>query len=187
MDRVVSQLCAELDAAATPPPGVGGIGGAMVFVLAATNRVDLLDTALLRPGRLDVLVFLPPCGSREGQLDVLRALTRKIPLGGEVDLAQIAERLPAVLTGADLYALCADALGAATRELLATSLTPEIAAAAECPEVCARHFEAALRAFQPSLSAHDLVRYEEHAAARTGGGRSGRPSSAAAGTRVTLR
>ncbi|KAJ1637177.1 hypothetical protein T492DRAFT_901146 [Pavlovales sp. CCMP2436] len=60
------------------------------------------------------------------------------------------------------------------------------ATAAECPEVCARHFEAALRAFQPSLSAHDLVRYEEHAAARTGGGRSGRPSSAAAGTRVTL-
>mmetsp|Transcript_4449 Transcript_4449/g.10721 ORF Transcript_4449/g.10721 Transcript_4449/m.10721 type:complete len:112 (-) Transcript_4449:990-1325(-) len=84
MDRVVSQLCAELDAAATPPPGVGGIGGAMVFVLAATNRVDLLDTALLRPGRLDVLVFLPPCGSREGQLDVLRALTRKIPLGNAI-------------------------------------------------------------------------------------------------------
>lgn len=68
MDRVVSQLLAELD----------GINkSAVVFVIGATNRPDLIDPALLRPGRFDKLLYLGINDSKENQHDVLRALTRK--------------------------------------------------------------------------------------------------------------
>lgn len=66
--RVVSQLLAELD----------GLHKACdVFVIGATNRPDLLDPALLRPGRFDKLLYLGVSEDRESQLNILRALTRK--------------------------------------------------------------------------------------------------------------
>ena len=68
MDRVVSQLLAELD---------GVDKSAVVFVVAATNRPDLIDPALLRPGRFDKLLYLGVNDSKTNQLAVLRALTRK--------------------------------------------------------------------------------------------------------------
>ena len=68
MDRVVSQLLAELD----------GINkSAVVFVIGATNRPDLIDPALLRPGRFDKLLYLGVNDSKDNQLAVLKALTRK--------------------------------------------------------------------------------------------------------------
>jgi len=68
MDRVVSQLLAELD----------GINkSAVVFVIGATNRPDLIDPALLRPGRFDKLLYLGVNDSKENQLSVLKALTRR--------------------------------------------------------------------------------------------------------------
>ncbi|KAF8876037.1 AAA-domain-containing protein [Gymnopilus junonius] len=104
MDRIVSQLLAELDGMS------GGSGGADVFVIGATNRPDLLDPALLRPGRFDRLLYLGVSDTHEAQLNILDALTRKFRLDPDLDLRTIAEQCPFNYTGADFYALCSDAM-----------------------------------------------------------------------------
>lgn len=72
MDRIVSQLLAELDGMSEGAEGSGG-----VFVIGATNRPDLLDPALLRPGRFDKMLYLGVSDTHEKQLTILEALTRK--------------------------------------------------------------------------------------------------------------
>ncbi|KAJ7067729.1 AAA-domain-containing protein [Mycena belliarum] len=110
MDRIVSQLLAELD-------GMSGGSGADVFVIGATNRPDLLDPALLRPGRFDRMLYLGVSDTHDAQFNILTALTRKFRLDPALDLALLAERCPLNYTGADFYALCSDAmLNAMTRK-----------------------------------------------------------------------
>ncbi|KAI9750373.1 MAG: hypothetical protein M4579_006497 [Chaenotheca gracillima] len=112
MDRIVSQLLAELDGMSNGEEGAGG-----VFVIGATNRPDLLDSALLRPGRFDKMLYLGISDTHEKQLTILEALTRKFNLDPSLSLRQAAESLPFTYTGADLYALCSDAmLKAITRQ-----------------------------------------------------------------------
>jgi peroxin-6 len=106
MDRIVSQLLAELDGISSSSSS----GGDDVFVIGATNRPDLLDPALLRPGRFDRLLYLGVSETDEEQLRILQALTRKFRLDSELDLMQVARECPFNFTGADFYALCADAL-----------------------------------------------------------------------------
>jgi len=108
MDRIVSQLLAELDGIASS--SAGGDGSGDVFVIGATNRPDLLDPALLRPGRFDRLLYLGVSDTDEGQLRILEALTRKFRLDPALDLSRVARACPFNFTGADFYALCADAL-----------------------------------------------------------------------------
>ncbi|KAJ7632326.1 AAA-domain-containing protein [Roridomyces roridus] len=103
MDRIVSQLLAELD-------GMAGGSGADVFVIGATNRPDLLDPALLRPGRFDRMLYLGVSDTHAAQLNILQALTRKFRLDPALDLASLAEQCPFNYTGADFYALCSDAM-----------------------------------------------------------------------------
>ncbi|CAG8526342.1 555_t:CDS:10 [Acaulospora morrowiae] len=104
MDRIVSQLLAELD-------GMGQGGGSSdVFVIGATNRPDLLDPALLRPGRFDKLLYLGVSEDNETQLKIIQALTRKFRLHPSLDLRAVAESCPFNYTGADFYALCSDAM-----------------------------------------------------------------------------
>ncbi|KAL1926662.1 hypothetical protein VTP01DRAFT_5557 [Rhizomucor pusillus] len=107
MDRIVSQLLAELDGMSEGGEG-SGVGD--VFVIGATNRPDLLDPALLRPGRFDKLLYLGVSQDHESQLRIIQALTRKFRLHPDLDLARIAERCPFHYTGADFYALCSDAM-----------------------------------------------------------------------------
>ncbi|CAJ0954100.1 unnamed protein product, partial [Ranitomeya imitator] len=87
-----------------------------VFVIGATNRPDLLDPALLRPGRFDKLVYVGLNDNRNSQLRVLEAITRRFSLDPAVDLAHVLQSCPAALTGADLYALCADAMMSAIKD-----------------------------------------------------------------------
>ena len=87
-----------------------------VVVLAATSRPDLLDAALLRPGRLDRLIY---CGlpDRSDRLAILRALSRQLHLAADVELPLIAAQTDD-FTGADLGALLADAQLAAVHDVL---------------------------------------------------------------------
>lgn len=73
MDRIVSQLLAELDGASSSSSS----GGGDVFVVAATNRPDLVDEALLRPGRFDKLLYLGVSEDKASQVKILEALTRR--------------------------------------------------------------------------------------------------------------
>lgn len=109
MDRIVSQLLAELD-------GMSNGGGEGVFVISATNRPDLLDEALLRPGRFDKMLYLGVSDTHEKQRRILEALTRKFRLSKDVDLKELSENCPFTYTGADFYAMSSDAmLNAMTR------------------------------------------------------------------------
>ncbi|KAJ5692648.1 hypothetical protein N7462_002071 [Penicillium macrosclerotiorum] len=105
MDRIVSQLLAELDGMNGGEENSGG-----VFVIGATNRPDLLDSALLRPGRFDKMLYLGVSDTHRKQATILEALTRKFALNPDVSLDRVAEKLPLTYTGADLYALCSDAM-----------------------------------------------------------------------------
>ncbi|KAL4420721.1 hypothetical protein ABPG75_010377 [Micractinium tetrahymenae] len=112
MDRVVSQLLAEID-------GVQGSGAGDVFLIGATNRPDLLDAALLRPGRLDKLLYVGIASDVPSRLQVLQALARRFRMAPGVDLEQVAARCADRFTGADLYALCSDAWMTALKRSIA--------------------------------------------------------------------
>ncbi|SPO32384.1 related to PEX6 - peroxisomal assembly protein [Ustilago trichophora] len=181
MDRIVSQLLAELDGMA------GSSEGTDVFVIGATNRPDLLDPALLRPGRFDRMLYLSVSETHAAQLNILQALTRKFKLDPDVgDLECIAEQCPFNLTGADFYALCSDAmLKAMTRKasevdarieainategkkshphpLTAQYYLAEMASAEEIEvKVNRRDFELALHELTPSVSEQEMQHYRE--------------------------
>jgi len=106
-ERVVSQLLAEMD-------GIEELKA--VVVLAATNRLDIVDPALLRPGRFEVLMELP-VPDREARLAIFRVHTQGKPLATDVDLAELAE-LTEGLVGADIDGLCRQAAMLAIREHL---------------------------------------------------------------------
>ena len=110
MDRVVSTLLGELD-----NDGVGRDEPVRVIVIGATNRPDLLDPSLLRPGRFDRLLYLGPAKTREHCLKILMAQTRKFKFEAgeearEEVLTQAMESFPPTLSGADLSAVASGAL-----------------------------------------------------------------------------
>ncbi|NXE32646.1 PEX1 factor, partial [Ptilorrhoa leucosticta] len=93
-DRVVNQLLTQLD-------GVEGLQG--VYVLAATSRPDLIDPALLRPGRLDKCLYCPP-PDQNSRYEILKALSHSLSLASDVDFQDLAAKTEQ-FTGADLKAL----------------------------------------------------------------------------------
>ncbi|XP_023124822.2 peroxisome biogenesis factor 1 isoform X2 [Amphiprion ocellaris] len=109
-DRVVNQLLTQLD-------GVEGLQG--VYVLAATSRPDLIDPALLRPGRLDKSLYCPP-PDLEARVEILRALSAGVSLAADVDLEQLAVATEQ-FTGADLKALVYNAQLEAVHNSLGTN------------------------------------------------------------------
>ena len=119
-DRVVAALLTELD-------GVESLRN--VVVIGATNRPDLIDPALLRPGRLERLVYVPPPDT-EGRADILRASAKTVPLASEIDLAGLAADLDG-FSAADCAALIREAALAAMRQSLdAAQVTADNLAAA---------------------------------------------------------
>ena len=118
-----------------------------VFVLAATNRPDLLDPALLRPGRFDKLLYIPPPDEKT-RLEILKIYTRDMPLAKDVSLEELAKETEHY-SGADIKALCREAAMAAIREDIHSK------------EVTKRHFELALKKVKPSLSEEMIKKYEE--------------------------
>ncbi|CAI6278680.1 unnamed protein product [Periconia digitata] len=133
MDRIVSQLLAELDGMSD--------GGEGVFVIGATNRPDLLDQALLRPGRFDKMLYLGVSDTHEKQQTILEALSRKFTLHPDLSLQRVASGLPFTYTGADMYALCSDAmLKAITRQARAVDEKVKHYNAAHTPQITIAYF-----------------------------------------------
>ncbi|XP_062405100.1 peroxisomal ATPase PEX6 [Sardina pilchardus] len=150
MDRVVSQLLAELD-------GLHSTGD--VFVIGATNRPDLLDQSLLRPGRFDKLVYVGINDNKDSQLQVLKAITRKFSLEPGVSLADVVARCPPQMTGADLYALCSDAMMAAVKRKI-QGISEGLEAEDGDLLLSAEDFQQALCNAQPSVSEQELLKYK---------------------------
>ncbi|XP_069117699.1 peroxisomal ATPase PEX6-like [Argopecten irradians] len=151
MDRVVSQLLAELD---------GLHKSCDVFVIGATNRPDLLDPALLRPGRFDKLLYLGVSDDKDSQLRVMRALTRKFKLETDCDLSAIADQCPKNLTGADFYALCSDAMLNAIKRRI-QKLDKGETTDQKNVMVSKQDFLDALSSLTPSLSEQELDHYKQ--------------------------
>ncbi|SCL67368.1 AAA family ATPase [Micromonospora chersina] len=142
-DRVVAALLTELD-------GVEALRN--VVVVGATNRPELVDPALLRPGRLERLVYVPPPdGPARGE--ILRAAARDVPLAPDVDLTALGAELDGY-SAADCAALIREAALAAMRESLAAST------------VTAAHVETARTRVRPSLDPVQLAHLEAYAATR---------------------
>ncbi|MFH0815684.1 MAG: CDC48 family AAA ATPase [Methanobacteriota archaeon] len=135
-ERVVNQILTSVD-------GLESMEG--VVVLAATNRPDILDSALLRPGRFDrmVLISVP---DKETRLQIFKVHTKKMPLKG-VDLNRLAD-VTKNYVGADIEGLCREAAMQALRQDPAAK------------EVTTAHFEAALKVIRPSVT-EEIIKYYE--------------------------
>ncbi|MCC8247843.1 AAA family ATPase [Saccharothrix luteola] len=142
-DRVVAALLTELD-------GVEPLRD--VIVLGATNRPELVDPALLRPGRLERLVYVPPPDA-EARAEILRASSRNTPLGSDVDLDALAEELDGY-SAADCAALIREAALTAMRESLSAA------------EVTGAHLASAREAVRPSLDPAQLATLAAYAKSR---------------------
>ncbi|MGH3620592.1 MAG: ATP-binding protein, partial [Sciscionella sp.] len=140
-DRVVAALLTELD-------GVESLRD--VVILGATNRPELLDPALLRPGRLERLVYVPPPDA-DARKEILRSAARNTPLASDVDLDTLASTLDGY-SAADCSALVREAALTAMRESL------------DATEVSAAHLETARKAVRPSLDPAQLAALEAYAA-----------------------
>ena len=142
-DRVVAALLTELDGAQPLRE---------VIVVGATNRPELIDPALLRPGRLERLVYVPPPDA-EARADILRAAGKNTPLADDVDLDEL---------GAELEGYSAADCAAVLREAALTAMRESL----EATQVTAAHIEAARKAVPPSLDPAQLVELEAYASRR---------------------
>jgi transitional endoplasmic reticulum ATPase len=135
--RIVNQFLAELDGMQTLQN---------VLVIGATNRADILDPAVLRPGRFDNVLFVPP-PDNDARVEILQVHTKKMPLDADVNLAKLAE-LTEGYSGADIEGLVREAAMAAVRD----DWKPK--------PVSLKHFEEAMKEIRPSISPDDLKRYQ---------------------------
>ncbi len=134
--RIVNQFLAELDGMQTLQN---------VLVIGATNRADILDPAVLRPGRFDGVIFVPPPDT-DARLEILRVHTRKMPLADDVSLEKLADGTEG-FSGADIEGLVREAAMAAVRDDW------------KAKPVEMKHFEEALGEVRPSISPDDLKRF----------------------------
>lgn len=155
MDRVVSQMLAEID----------GLNDSTqdLFVIGASNRPDLIDPALLRPGRFDKLLYVGVNSDPSYRERVLKALTRKFKLHEDVSLYSIAKRCPPNFTGADMYALCADAWFNAAKRQVLNSESDSSSNNNEVESIVVEYedFITVLGELAPSLSLAELRKYEK--------------------------
>lgn len=148
-ERVISQLLTELD-------GLEVLKD--VVVIAATNRPDIVDPALLRPGRFDRLVYISP-PDRDARLEIVRIHTRKVPLAEDVSLEHLADRTDGY-TGADIASTIFASMMLAMREHIAKYNTPKDAEEhAKELVVRLRHIEEAMKKVRP-LSREELDWYK---------------------------
>jgi len=133
-ERVISQLLTEMD-------GLEELRG--VVVLAATNRMDLIDPALLRAGRFDQLLYVPP-PDEEARLAIFKIHTRKNPLAKDVSLQKLVAETEGCM-GSDIEAICREATMLAIRNFLNTSRKQEAEGKPSQLEVTMSDFRQAIK------------------------------------------
>merc|ERR1712123_214227 len=160
-DRVINQILTEMD-------GMGAKKN--VFIIGATNRPDIIDPAILRPGRLDQLIYipLPYDGSR---LVILKSNLRKSPIHKDVDLPYMA-KMTRGFSGADLTEICQRACKLAIRESIDADIRREKERQKQgadmdvddeedlVPEMTKQHFEESMKFARRSVSDNDIKKYE---------------------------
>ncbi|OLE45468.1 MAG: AAA family ATPase [Thaumarchaeota archaeon 13_1_20CM_2_39_11] len=124
-ERLLSQLLTEMEDG----------GAARVIVVGISNRPDLIDPSLIRPGRLDLIIFIPP-PDEKGRLEIIKILTKQMPLS-DVDLKEIALATKGY-SGADLIAICREAAVHAMRN--------------DSPKITSAEFAGALKIVKPSIT-----------------------------------
>ena len=149
-ERVVSQLLTELD-------GLEELED--VVVIATTNRPDLIDPALVRPGRLDRHIHVP-VPDEEARRKILDVHTRDKPLAEDVDLDSLARRTEGYV-GADLEALTREASMAATREFIDSVNPDDVDDSVGNVRITSDHFEQALDDVVASVDDATRERYEQ--------------------------
>ncbi len=150
-ERVVSQLLTELD-------GMEELKD--VVVIAATNRPDMIDPALLRPGRIERHIYIPP-PDKEARKEIFRIHLRGKPLADDVSIDELAEKTEGY-TGADIEAVCREAGMLAIREAIKPGMTKEEAReVAKKLKITKEHFEKALEKVKPSMTKEDIEAYEK--------------------------
>jgi transitional endoplasmic reticulum ATPase len=137
-ERVLNQLLAEMD-------GIEDL--ANVIVIGATNRPDMLDSALLRPGRFD-RILLVGAPSKEGVEQILKIHTKNMPLAKDINVKEIINKIDGYV-GADVESLVREAAMLALREDI------------ESKEVKMKHFEDAIKKVGASVSKSDIDRYRK--------------------------
>uniref|UniRef100_A0A8R1E0G9 vesicle-fusing ATPase n=1 Tax=Caenorhabditis japonica TaxID=281687 RepID=A0A8R1E0G9_CAEJA len=162
-DRVINQVLTEMD---------GMNAKKNVFIIGATNRPDIIDPAVLRPGRLDQLIYIP-LPDEASRLQIFKAGLRKTPLSADLDLNFLAKNTVG-FSGADLTEICQRACKLAIRE----SIEKEIRLEKErqdrqargeemmdeiedpVPEITRAHFEEAMKFARRSVTDNDIRKYE---------------------------
>ncbi|XP_076319676.1 transitional endoplasmic reticulum ATPase isoform X1 [Tachypleus tridentatus] len=159
-DRVINQILTEMD---------GMSSKKNVFIIGATNRPDIIDPAILRPGRLDQLIYIPlPDG--KSRVSILQANLRKSPVSKDVDLDYIA-KVSQGFSGADLTEICQRACKLAIRESIEAEIRKEkeqaqndtamdVEESDPVPEIRRDHFEEAMKFARRSVSDNDIRKYE---------------------------
>lgn len=161
-DRVINQILTEMD-------GMGNKKN--VFIIGATNRPDIIDSAILRPGRLDQLIYIP-LPDEKSRESILKANLRKSPLAPDVDLPYLA-KVTHGFSGADLTEICQRACKTAIRESIEQEIKREKERAKQgadaamdveesdpVPQIRRDHFEEAMKYARKSVSEADIRKYE---------------------------
>jgi len=157
-DRVVNQLLTEMD---------GMSAKKSVFIIGATNRPDIIDPALMRPGRLDQLLYIP-LPDYESRVSVYKAVLRKSPVAKDVDIQYLARKTEG-FSGADITEICQRATQMAIR--MCIELDAQRAERGEdemdtegakdlVPEITRAHFAKAMHTARRSVTDADIRKYE---------------------------
>lgn len=161
-DRVINQILTEMD---------GMSNKKNVFIIGATNRPDIIDSAILRPGRLDQLIYIP-LPDEKSRVQILKANLRKSPIAKDVDIPYLA-KVTQGFSGADLTEICQRACKLAIRQCIEADIKRERERANEpdadmdmddeddpVPDITRVHFEEAMKYARRSVSDKDIRKYE---------------------------
>lgn len=162
-DRVINQILSEID-------GMGS--GKTLFIIGATNRPDILDPGIMRPGRLDQLIYIP-LPDRESRISIFKANLRKSPISDDISMEKLADATDG-FSGADITEICQRAAKNAIRDSItagierqnrveAGELTQEEADALPdpVPAITRAHFEASMGKARRSVGPEIVAQYDE--------------------------